>query len=1219
MARSVFRIALLSAILAMIGATANADLARKPFALDTVLVKDGQPNAVIVSPDASLAAKVQFAIKSATGAELPVAKDTDYAEPSGRLKQPPDRNVILIGNQESSWFVTYLCFMSYCSVDTQYPGAGGYIIRTIHDPWGTGANVVLITGSDMPGIKRGVDRFCSLLPPSTINHEPSTISVPRAFDARFSPEALKANPKLGTDLSDAEIADQVKLAEDNFHAGIQAGLFNPINYAAMAYAQSGRECYAKLFRDLALKAGELAKGEGQGTFGGPWGAAADFLFGPFITGWDNIEESASLTDVDRSRITDIILEYIKYWEDHGYSRGLDRPSLRQNHYTFEGQGWLAAGQYFGKYYDTPESAKWLQMADWCFGLQMKSFKPMEDCGAYQWIITRHMCRYAVSRQDFGWFTSGKARMSGDLGIMEMDNLGYPVSFGDVGGYAPLSVQAPWSMMFGVDRDGRWVWALEKTRRAQGQSGPGALAADVKPVEPVDLLGLKCMPTDPLFYAHYKGKETMPQERTFEKISFRQSFDPKDAYMLLDGISYCYHGHWDGNSILRMTDRGRIWLCDADYIKSLPKYHNTMLIFRNGQSTGLPVFSEKEIAADLDHAGISRTTTHDYAGADWTRNIVWDKGHTFAFIDEMKAQTTAAYSFRAYWQTLGAVELDGDLYRATQKGPSLSIRNLDGAYLRQYDDPKIGQNWKGYKHADPITRTLQQIRAQKVRAGGRVYIMNVISTEPEGVSPVEARRAGESSVLIGTGDDQALVGVRSVDEIVPGIRTDARVYRITRGNIALGSATSLSIGGRSVLQSDVPVSVELSEGKAVIVTDTDANLTVLGTTADLKPGRHELTGLNLPPFDVRFPKPSPAYAARPSARAGDAAKLTLVADMKGGFVVLASDDTGIYAGTADGKVRAMTPDGKPRWTFDAGSRVRAIWLGKLDKDGPPRIAVGTIGAKVYLLDQSGKQLWARDIPLFKVPGAVVCFTTADLKGDGNRALIVGAENWNYYALDSKGDQVWSFEILHAATAGAAVDLDGDGKQEVITGTEYYSFRAVKPDGTQLWDYRPIGPHANAVAAGDVTGTGRPLVLFAGADGNVHAADGMGKRQWLYNTGDEVSDLALTDLNGDGIQDIIAGSLSFDVVALKGDGTPIWRRDLGEPVLNLVLADLNGDGKQEICAGAEDGHVFVLDLSGKILADWTASSAVRKLTVIPCKPDRLAATCDDGTLAVLSLVK
>ncbi len=1217
MAKFVFRIAVLSLILSC---AVSADLVRKPFVLDTVLVQNGQPRAEIMRPEIAeyqaLAAKVQSAVNSASGVALPIAKDSDYAEPMGRFNgHVPDKNLIVIGNQETSWFVTYLCMMGYANQDTQYPGNGGYVIKSIHDPWGTGVNVILITGSDLRGITAGVDRFLSLV--LLINdRESSTVFVPRTFDAKFSAEAIKANPKLVTDLSDAEIEKQVKQAEDNFRAGIQAGMFNPISGALAAYTQSGKEGYAKLFRASILKAGELAKGEGQGSFGGPWGGAADFLSGPLITGWDNIEESPVFTDADRRQITDIIVDYLHYYEAHGYGRNLEKPSLRQNHFTFEGQGWLAAGQYFGKYYETPESAKWLQMADWCFGLQMKSFKSQEDCGGYQYIITRHMCRYAVSRQDFGWFTSGKARMAGDLGIMITDNLGYPTSFGDVGGFAPLSVQAPWSMIFSVDRDGRWVWALEKTRRAQGWSGPGPVAANVKPAEPTDLLGLKCMPTDPLFYEFYKSRETdpVPQEKTFEKITFRRSFDPKDAYMLLDGISYGYHGHWDGNSILRMTDRGRIWLCDADYIKSLPKYHNTVLIFRNGQSSGLPYFSEKEIAADLSSTGISRTTSHNYAGADWTRSIIWDKGHTFVVIDEFKAQTTGDYSFRAYWQTLGKPELTGSLFRAAQKGPSLSIRNLDGAYLRHYDDPIIGQNWKGYKHAEPVIRTLQQIRTQKMRAGGHVFIMNVISTEADGASPVEAQRAGESSVLIG-GD--TLIGVRSgSDEVIPGLTTDAQVYRIARGGIALGNATYLGIGRFIVFKSDVPVSVELSGGKAVVVADANAKVTIMGKSLGLKPGRHEIPDVKLPALDLQFPKPFPAYIVKPSARSGSA-QLTPVADTKDGYVALASDESGVYAGTKDGKVCATTPDGKPGWTFDAGSPVRAVWVGKLDKDAPPVIAVGTLGGQVYLLDQSGKQFWKRDIPFFKQAPPVVCFTSADLSGDGNRALIVGDENWHYYAFDSKGEQVWAFEILHCATDAAAADLDGDGRQEVITGSDYYSFRAVKPDGAQLWDYKPIGPRANAVGAGDVRGTGKPLVLFAGADGNVHAVDGLGKRQWLYNTGDEVSDLVLTDVNGDGIQDIIAGSLSFDVIALKGDGTPVWRRDVGEPVLNLVLADLNGDGKQEICAGTEDGRVLVLDLQGNITASWTASSTVRKLSVIPGSPARLAVTCDDGTLAILRI--
>ena len=1171
-------------VLALLSTLAWADSlpVRKPLVLDTVLVNQGKPNAVIIVPDApeyqKLAQTVREFIQAATAVELPIRKDSEFANLSGEPKGPmPDANTILIGNQESSGLVTYLCLRTYCSVDTAYPGKGGYIVKTIHDPWGTGNNVILLTGSNFDGVSKAVSRFQSMLP-NTAG------TIPRTFDAQFSKEALKANPSLSTDLSDEEIKKQVEDAGTAYRNGVQAGVFNPINYAATNYLLSGKECYAKLFRELVFLASDLTK-EGQGSFGGEWGAAADFLFGPFINGWDNVEESQSLSDADRQRILAIILDYIATWEEHGYSRGLDKPMIRNNHVTFQGQGWLAAGHYFGKYFDTPKSQQWMQMADWCFQHQMKSFKSQEDCGGYQWITLRHMGRYATTRPDYSWYHSGKARSMADLAIMETDNLGYHISFGDVGGFSPASELAPLSAILTVDRDGRWAWAIAKARKALDMPVPGALAANIAPVEPTDLLGVKCMPTDPLFHAHFKG--AVPQERTFDKITFRTSFDADKPYMIVDGINGCYHGHFDGNSILRFTDRGRIWLADSDYIKSLPKFHNSMLVFQNGQSSTPPTFCEKELVADLESVGMTSTTTHDYGGTDWTRNIIWDKDRTFVIIDEVKAQTTADYSFRCHWQTLGEPELNGNLYRVSQKGPSFSIRNLDGARLRCSDDPAIGQNWKTYKYAEPVVHVLQQIRTQKLPAGRTIYFLNVLSTEAKGETPVQAQRVSDSSVLIGVGEKQALVGVYSgSEEIVPGVKTDARMYRLTRDRIAVGDATYLTIGGETLWQSSTPASAEISLPQNIVL-----------------PKPH--------PVSSRTSQTSQTSPTSPTG-------LTTTAEFsKARITAMAADADGIYAGSTDGKVHALTTDAKSRWTFDAGSEVRAVWVGKLGKDEPKRIAVGTVKSKIYLLDESGNQVWIQELPYFKRDACVVYFTSADLAGDGNRALIVGSENWHVHAFDAKGSQVWWAEVLHAASDGVAADLDGDGREEVISGTEYYFANAIKPDGQPLWMYRPVGPHINCVAAGDTDGDGKPTAFIGGADGYVHAVDGKGMRRWLYGMGDEVTCMGLSDVNGDGIRDIVAGSLGFDVAAIKGDGTAIWRRDLGEPVLSLVLADLDGDNTPEICAGTEDGHVFALDKDGQIIAKWSTDGPVRKLVVVPGTPARIAAHSTDGRVVLLEM--
>ena len=83
---------------------------------------------------------------------------------------------------------------------------------------------------------------------------------------------------------------------------------------------------------------------------------------------------------------------------------------------------------------------------------------------------------------------------------------------------------------------------------------------------------------------------MPMESLFDKISFREGFDPASPYLLLDGLSNGGHKHLDGNSLPRLTQFDRIWLADNDYFKTAVKYHNSLMVFQDGQATPIPAYT-----------------------------------------------------------------------------------------------------------------------------------------------------------------------------------------------------------------------------------------------------------------------------------------------------------------------------------------------------------------------------------------------------------------------------------------------------------------------------------------------------------------------------------------------------------------------------------------------------------------------------------------------------
>jgi hypothetical protein len=1210
----------------------NSDLPeRKPLILETLLVDQGNGNGIIVTPDfpqfQNLAKKVQAAIQSATGAKLKIVPDEKIANKRGELiETSPVQNMIVLGNLGTSGLVANLYFHGYCSVDANYPGKNGYVVQTVLDPWGKGVNVIVLGGSNFTGIEKATERFCSDVPKG------ATLTIPRFLKAELSEKYKVSNP------SDKEIAQILVQSAIDFKNGKQAGLFNPIVGAGNAYFLTGNEGQAKLFRELLLLEYDL-KTNSPASFDSPWGGAADFLFAPLIRAWDNVEESPSLTDEDRRKILKIILEYIHYYENYAYIPAFKTSILRTNHHTFPGQGFTAAGQYFMKYYPAyPDGAKWLGMGDDCFRLQQQSWKSQEDCSAYGGIAMRHMCFYATSRPDFSWFDSGRANIAGDLAIMTMDNLGYQCSFGDIAGFTSEKYGALWNTLAIVQQNGRYSWAAQKSFNSSKSSAKDTLVMPiyVPPEEPDDLLGTKYMPMDSLFFVTLNGKGNnlgLKRKNTFDKLVFRSSFDPQRQYLALDGVNVGYHGHRDGNSVLRLSDKGRIWLADGDYIKSSPKFHNTLLVFRDGQTTGMPPFIRRDLVADLPDVGMTRTTTLDYAGTDWSRNIIWDKDRAFVFIDEVKVNSDNSYTVQAQWHTLGKPTLKDNVFSVSQDKERFFIQNLDGSHLRTSSDSETGKNWSAYQYADPVIHTLQQIHSSDLRKGNKIFVINVLSADADRKNPIKAVRVNDSSLLLGSGDEQALIGVGGVK--TTNIETDARLYRASQKSIALGGARKLISGNRMIFESVDSISVEVTSNSVVLNADTDTKATFYNAgkkvmldnaqlpannaslTINLHAGKHVISGLVLPEkFITDFPKPSPIRIAG-VVNVG-LQKLSEKAQFVPGNLKssqLAAGTNGIYTASSDGILYALSFDAKLRWKYIIGGDITSIWSGKLAKNEPERVVVGNATGKIAVLDQSGQLVWEQQIPLYQNAQAVVYFMSADLSGDGNRSLIVGSDNWYHYAFSSTGKLLWEYLSIHASSAGTAVDLDGDGKQEVIAGTQYYSWHAITPDGQKKWVINRVGPGANSVAAINPSDVDKPSVYVAGADGNIYAFDADGKRPWTFNTGDGATCMELVDVNADGKTDIVTGTLNSNLFALDATGKRIWRQDAGEPVVTMALADLNGDGTKEIVVGTEDGHVKAFTTGGKPFAEWADRGPVNKLVVLP--KGRVAAVLNDGKLVVLGM--
>ena len=69
------------------------------------------------------------------------------------VKLPLEQHLIVIGARENNPLIARLYRRGFCYTDRTYPGAGGYELRSIHNPTGGGFNVLLAGGSDDAGIE----------------------------------------------------------------------------------------------------------------------------------------------------------------------------------------------------------------------------------------------------------------------------------------------------------------------------------------------------------------------------------------------------------------------------------------------------------------------------------------------------------------------------------------------------------------------------------------------------------------------------------------------------------------------------------------------------------------------------------------------------------------------------------------------------------------------------------------------------------------------------------------------------------------------------------------------------------------------------------------------------------------------------------------------------------------------------------------------------------
>lgn len=1191
-----------------------------PLHLETVIVKDGAPMAAIVLAEGEMwsaaAQKLRAAIAARTRVELPLlaagqVTDKDWA----------DRTLIVLGNLMSSPAYARLYNNYFVCADAAYSGAGGYELRTVHNPWGTGRNVIALGAQDAAGASAGADRLVAEI---ARQGRTGQLALGRLLVLHLQAEGRRAPIEARLSVEDvARMKRDFGSPADKSDSEKTGGSARSDAYAtakyAMQYHRTGDEGWFELFR-FALErqlryydTEEYIKEEGPRRYDRDF---RDSWAWRMVVAWDLLEEHPGWTDAERLRITNHLLRLVfecnmkNGWDSTAaIARWMKFDSIPHNHQTWPGLANLFGGWYFTRHYQLPIAGTWLKIAQRIFHSGSRSSKAWEDAAGYDWVVPRHILVYAFASGDHTFIDQGHAAELVDAVLMSVDSLGHQPPWGACEYITRIEgIPELLGALEQATGDGRVRWLGERLRidgRGEVQEPRWTVVA---PVSPQDHIGIKVryLPKphfDLLGSPELGGRvefraPNIPYHESFDKLVLRDGLGTEDDYLMLDGYAAGSHGHLDGNAIIGFTSRGAHWLVDGEYIRDAPKYHCAVTVLKDGVSRGMPTNVRLESAGWFGDGALVRTTMPGYNGITWTRNIIHVAKSHVAVIDELTAEVAGDYDLRCAWRVLGEATLKGKALELRQGGRGFTLLNLTGQSQELVYVKNSGEHIY-YREAGLPIHQLNQRITRRLAAGETVRIVNVLAAGQDGIPDLRAWSTGEGRGAVVMNGQAELFGVAGLKG---EIDTDARLYRVTPDAAWLAGATRYLMGGRDWLgRRDAPLTVRLSTNgiaygekqpvpepslAAVEVVDSakqrPAAFAAKGAIVSLSrpenPAAPPASGVpsNIRQLSVRWD--SRDLASRPVLDAtNDRITAVACADLNG------DGHSDIVIGTQAGAVVAVGSNGRELWRTGTDGPITALTAGRTSADGEPRVFYGTDNATLGVLSREGQNVARTTPPGFRnVESRARNITLADLDRDGKAAVVVGCESWQYmaYALTeprvgttSELSLTWKCVFYaHAATVCHVSDLDGDGYQEIIGGNDYFCLQIINHLGKVIAGSPAFGPEQTALASAPLGGAGGRMVLVGTDAGDVIAFDIKAKKLWSTNVGDRVTGLDCQML--DGKPQIVASSEGGRVWGLDLTGQAVWQSDLGGPVKRLAR---DGDNYVALTPGG----LTVLAPTGMIL--------------------------------------
>lgn len=1170
-----------------------------PLRIDTDVVVDGQPTALICHANdpawRSAAETVQKAVADATGVSLQVVTDAELTP-----EQADQTNLILLGHLDNNTLVARLYHNFFVCLDQGFTGRTGYVIRSVHDPFGTGHNSLLVGGSFAEGTARAAEAFAEMVKASA---KGNSLSIGRQMTLVFD-DTDRLEPTIAP-LTDEARDSAIKRGHDTFSTpGTGRSGASQVISMGQRYQRTGDPLAGEAYRGLMLalrdyyaqdetiNKGGLARYDND--FRDAWTYEVGIL-------WDLHEECGLFSDEERLELTNLVLKlalecvvYQRYNRPDVFERWKNNQDIVHNHNTFPGLGVYFVGNYFKRHYNHPAVDDWLTVAHGIFRGLRHSSKPLEDAASYQWLPPEHLMTYSLAEGDTTFFDEGHAREMATVAMMVMDNAGYQSAFGDNSGLTGSSYIANTIQKVAwYHKDPTLLWGAQHATGNANHVLGQAYNFIAESVPPDSITGITISKLPKMCYDYIERsparavKPNLPWEQSFDKLTFRSGLDLTDDYMLLDGFGRGGHMHFDTNAIIRFAKGGRPLLVDGEYIKNLPKYHNSMVIMREGQGAFAPALAGLGRADQLNTAGYTRTWINDYNGAEWTRRIVWRPNDYFLVVDSVEALEAGNFTLRCCWRPWGNPVLEGNTLKATHQDLLLTIANADGA-------PGRLEKLRNIERMD-ISRYSQQVSVA-LAAQESYRFVNLVHAEPvDAARDISVKQVMGGLIVIERPEGIDAVALDPAPLRMMGLNTDAEMLRLSEDGIVIAGFTSFDVRGNGISASE-PVALEVSpaKGDGVFEAGADTHITLkTGAGVTLQVGDRTVTAN--PQGDAQFDIPAgrtPVAFAEVASFAGVTEALGMIAAMP----PIAPAQTG-SAGDGSATLSqawsfaGLEPRPQPLNVASVTADKPHAGRGPIEKacDGEYHGSTDSVswrnGETVTLTAELERETFVKSVLLRE-------WHMSETWDIGERRLQVSSDGFVNDIRDIPGEFTDEGRDVFGGNINTLMGLQVGQKARQLRLT----LTPAREDSSVYlaeWEIHgtEVGavPAITAVAGGDLLGDGTRHVVAAGEQGGLVALSADGAKLWEFETGDgaRINSIACADVNGDGRDEVIYGANSERLGLVSADGAELWHvkppqfRGIRADVITVFPADVTGDGVPEVICGCLNWMYFAYDKDGKMV--------------------------------------